>query len=194
MSGMPEFRVPDLCNARLILHTISGDAVRLLSDLPGGPANCHGREAGTNAARELHERRLERETDRGGWWDDHWFAAPEEIKVSIGQRAQGVHDTGYHHVGLHRMLATVFYASFSSSIFSRSANADIPIFMVRLRKFITKSNNLRDFKQRLPETVSGNFILPLFEFKFNDERRFLSQPVWRAHIPAGGAGRRRPRG
>lgn len=195
LRGVPEFWLSNLCHIGLVLHSFGGHAIRLLSDISGGTSDSNGRETCANSTGKYYQRcwlRQRRQVvNRTRWWRRHWLAASKEITVSISQRTKGIHNVGHYNVSVYHLLVAFFYISCSSSILGRRSSSTDTVFVfpvVGLCQLFAESNYLRNFKQRLPKTVSGNTVFPMFQFKFNDARGLLSQSIWGAGIAAGGAG------
>lgn len=196
--GVSEFRLSDLCDAWLILHSAGGDALCLFSDIQGSQADCNGREARPDTTGECHEWWRTRETLGAGrtqqqrceQWrcTDLGVATSEKTSVSISQRTESVNHSRNHYVSIYCVLAALFYISLSSSISRResSSTADVvlSISMAGICKFPAKSDYLCNPEQRLSKAFPGNPVLPLFQFELDDARRLLSQSVRRATISA----------
>lgn len=194
--GVPEFWLSNLCHIGLVLHSVGGHAIRLLSNISGGTTDSNGRETSANTTGKHNQRcwlRQRRQIcNRSWWWHRHRITASKEITVSISQRTKSIHNVGHYNVSVYHMLVAIFYISFSSSILGRKSSSStdtvFAISVVGLCQLFAESNYLRNLKQRLPKTVSGNTVFPMFQFKFNDARGLLSQSIWGAGITACGAG------
>lgn len=184
---VPEFWLSNLRHIRIILYTVSRNVVRVLSNISCRPANSDGRETGTDPFGKCHKRwYAANENQHTGCGGTDRFAASEKITISISKRAKSIYDVRHHNVSIYRMLATIFYLSYSSSISRRksSSSTDVvfSIFVVRLCQFAVESNYLCNIESRLSKAISGDSLFSLFELEFNDARGLLSQSIWRATI------------
>lgn len=188
-----ELRLPDLRDVGLVLHSVVRNAVRLLPDLSSRPPDCDGRTKSPHEAGERHQ--WWREGEEGVKLGDHRigrqhlycdrFATPAQVALPVSQRAQGFDDAGHHNVGVHRLLAALFYISFSATVLGRQPfDASLNVHVAGLCEFAAQSDNLCDIESGLPQAVPGDTVLPVLQPQSDDARRLLSQSVRRASVPA----------